>query len=257
DEQARVLDYVKEAAEFIRTEEGLVSASSMCERFLFDGTMQYTPIAKLSGGEKRRLYLLRVLMEAPNVLILDEPTNDLDIQTLQILEDYLDHFAGIVIVVSHDRYFLDRVVTRIFSFEEDGSLVQSEGAYEEYRERKLLAAAEQEYAVHAGAGQAASCAVPQRTGEKQETAVTQSGREHRPKRRLSYKEQREYEGLEAEIDSLTERSELLSAAITEAATDFLKLQALTEEREAVEQSLEEKIERYIFLQEKLEAMQSS
>ena len=257
DEQARVLDYVKEAAEFIRTEEGLVSASSMCERFLFDGTMQYTPIAKLSGGEKRRLYLLRVLMEAPNVLILDEPTNDLDIQTLQILEDYLDHFAGIVIVVSHDRYFLDRVVTRIFSFEEDGSLVQSEGAYEEYRERKLLAAAEQENAVHAGAGQAASCAVPQRTGEKQETAVTQSGREHRPKRRLSYKEQREYEGLEAEIDSLTERSELLSAAITEAATDFLKLQALTEEREAVEQSLEEKIERYIFLQEKLEAMQSS
>lgn len=257
DEQARVLDYVKEAAEFIRIEEGLVSASSMCERFLFDGTMQYTPIAKLSGGEKRRLYLLRVLMEAPNVLILDEPTNDLDIQTLQILEDYLDHFAGIVIVVSHDRYFLDRVVTRIFSFEEDGSLVQSEGAYEEYRERKLLAAAEQENAVHAGAGQAASCAVPQRTGEKQETAVTQSGREHRPKRRLSYEEQREYEGLEAEIDSLTERSELLSAAITEAATDFLKLQALTEEREAVEQSLEEKIERYIFLQEKLEAMQSS
>ena len=127
-----VLDVVKSNGEYIRTPDGLITASAMCERFLFVKSSQYTQVAKLSGGEKRRLHLLRVLMGAPNVLILDEPTNDLDIPTLQILEDYLDHFSGIVIVVSHDRYFLDRVVNRIFSFESDGMLHQSEGGYEEY-----------------------------------------------------------------------------------------------------------------------------
>ena len=128
----RVIDYIKNTAEFVRTEEGLVSASVMLERFLFEPSQQYSKIEKLSGGEKRRLNLLRVLMEAPNVLILDEPTNDLDIETMTILEDYLDSFDGIVITVSHDRYFLDRVVRRIFSFEENGVIDQYEGGYTDY-----------------------------------------------------------------------------------------------------------------------------
>ena len=136
DEKKRVLDYIKDVAEFIKTPDGMVSATMMCERFLFTPDMQYAPIAKLSGGEKRRLYLLRVLMDSPNVIILDEPTNDLDIQTLRILEDYLDSFPGIILTVSHDRYFLDRVVTRIFSFEGSGVILQSEGGYSDYVVRK-------------------------------------------------------------------------------------------------------------------------
>ena len=132
DESERVIDYVKEAGEYIATSDGKITASQMLERFLFDGAMQWSRIEKLSGGEKRRLYLLRVLMEAPNVLILDEPTNDLDIQTLTILEDYLDHFDGIILIVSHDRYFLDRTVSRIFAFNGGGKIRQSEGGYSDY-----------------------------------------------------------------------------------------------------------------------------
>ncbi len=132
DNKVRVIDYIRDAGEYVVTKEGTVTASQMLERFLFDGTMQYSPIGKLSGGEKRRLHLLRVLMEAPNVLILDEPTNDLDIQTLTILEDYLDGFDGIVITVSHDRYFLDRSVSRIFAFEPGGVIRQYEGGYSDY-----------------------------------------------------------------------------------------------------------------------------
>ena len=128
DPKLRVIDYIKNTAEYVRTEDGLVSASAMLDQFLFPPEEQYGQIKKLSGGEKRRLNLLRVLMEAPNVLILDEPTNDLDITTLTILEDYLDHYDGIVITVSHDRYFLDRVVHRIFAFEGNGKLCQYEGA---------------------------------------------------------------------------------------------------------------------------------
>ena len=124
DPKMRVIDYIRETAEFVRTEDGLISASAMLERFLFPPQAQYSLIGKLSGGERRRLNLLRVLMESPNVLILDEPTNDLDISTLTILEDYLDHYQGIVIVVSHDRYFLDRTVNRIFAFEAGGVLRQ-------------------------------------------------------------------------------------------------------------------------------------
>ena len=129
DESLRVIDYIKNVAEYVKTPEGSVSASQMLERFLFPSHMQYTVIGKLSGGERRRLYLLHILMSAPNVLILDEPTNDLDIRTLTILEDYLDRFQGIVITVSHDRYFLDRVVRRIFAFEGGGEIRQYEGGY--------------------------------------------------------------------------------------------------------------------------------
>ena len=232
DESLRVIDYIKEGAEFIRTTEGLVSASSMCERFLFDSNEQYTPISKLSGGEKRRLYLLRILMENPNVLVLDEPTNDLDIQTLQILEDYLDHFSGVVIVVSHDRYFLDRVVNRIFSFEPDGTLRQNEGGYEDYRIRKLAEAPD------------TITAAP-----KAEKPSGRPARENRPKTRLSYKEQREYDSIEAEIDELTEKSEELEKEMEKYATSYTKLEELTKQKEETDTLLEQKIERFLELQE--------
>ena len=242
-EELRVIDYIQEGAEYIRTSDGVFSASVMCERFLFDAAKQYAPISRLSGGEKRRLYLLRILMEAPNVLILDEPTNDLDIQTLQILEDYLDHFAGIVITVSHDRYFLDRVVNRIFSFEPGGSIVQSEGGYEEYRERKTEEA--QKENTPAGS----NGTVKEGTGKKPGTP--------RQKKRLSFLEQKEYDSLEAEIDALTEKSEMLENRILEAAADYLKLEELTKEKTAVDQELDAKIERFLYLQELVESFQRS
>ena len=250
DLKARVIDYIRDTAEYIRTADGFTTASQMCERFLFDGTMQYAPIEKLSGGEKRRLYLLKVLMEAPNVLILDEPTNDLDIQTLQILEDYLDHFAGIVIAVSHDRYFLDRVVTRIFAFEENGRIVQSEGGYEEYRERKEAAEAEKN---DTGAG---STAKRSDAGQPAENPAGDEdrGRTKRPKKKLSFKEEREYAGIEAEIDALTEKSEQLEKDILAAASDYMKLQALSKEKEETDQKLEERMERFLELSALVESL---
>jgi ATP-binding cassette subfamily F protein uup len=191
-----VIDAVKETGEYVRTADGLITASAMCERFLFSKGKQYTPIEKLSGGEKRRLYLLRILMEAPNVLILDEPTNDLDIQTLQILEDYLDHFSGIVIAVSHDRYFLDRVVNRIFSFEGDGHLHQSEGGYDEYLAHKEGWTFED---------------VPE---SPKETESPKKGKKYRadaPQKKLTYSQQREYDSIEGVIDELTEKRELIKS----------------------------------------------
>lgn len=246
-ETETVLENVRDIAEYIRTDDGLITAAAMCEQFLFDGTMQYTPVAKLSGGEKRRLYLLRVLMGAPNVLILDEPTNDLDLQTLRVLEDYLDHFGGIVITVSHDRHFLDRVVTRIFSFEPDGTLSQSEGGYEEYRQRRKKA--EEAAGAEGAAGLREQNGSGNTSGGKGKKPRTE-----RPKTRLSYKEQKEYDGIEALIDELTERSQRLSREMEEAATDFVKLQALSEEKEKTEAELEEKIERYMELQELVESL---
>ncbi len=239
DESARVIDYIRNTAEYIRTADGLVSASEMCDRFLFDPKLQYAPVGKLSGGEKRRLYLLRVLMENPNVLILDEPTNDLDISTLQVLEDYLDRFAGILIVVSHDRYFLDRVVTRIFAFEEDGSLWQSDGGYAEYQEHLLAA------------GKEAARTKDLREGGK--TAPAAATATHKAK--LSYKDQREYDTIEAEIDKLQAESDALSAQIPLAATDYEKLRKLTEEKDALDVKIEERMERYLELQDMVEALQ--
>ncbi len=239
DESARVIDYIRNTAEYIRTADGLVSASEMCDRFLFDPKLQYAPVGKLSGGEKRRLYLLRVLMENPNVLILDEPTNDLDISTLQVLEDYLDRFAGILIVVSHDRYFLDRVVTRIFAFEEDGSLWQSDGGYAEYQEHLLAA------------GKEAARTKDLREGGK--TAPAAATATHKAK--LSYKDQREYDTIEAEIDKLQAESDALSAQIPLAATDYEKLRKLTEEKDALDAKIEERMERYLELQDMVEALQ--
>ncbi len=241
DVNSRVIDYVKDTAEYIKTEDGTISASAMCERFLFDADMQYAPISKLSGGEKRRLYLLKVLMEAPNVIILDEPTNDLDIQTLRILEDYLDTFAGIIITVSHDRYFLDRVVTRIFSFESDGTLYQSEGGYSDYISHKSES-------IFAG----------QKTDIKGKDTYAENGNEKkknrkvREKTKLSYNEQKEYDTIEGEIEKLEERSAELSDLITEAATDFPKLMKLSKEKEEVDALIDQKVERYVELQEMVE-----
>ena len=178
DPSVRVIDYVKEAGELVVTPEGTITAAQMLERFLFDGSMQWGPVEKLSGGEKRRLYLLRILMGAPNVLILDEPTNDLDIQTLTILEDYLDSFDGIVITVSHDRYFLDRVVQRIFAFEENGEIRQYEGGYTDYR----LAAA----------GQEEDSLQTEEKEEKKKPVKSDWKQNRQPKARFSFKEQREY-----------------------------------------------------------------
>ena len=238
DESKRVIDYIKDTAEFIRTAEGLVSASVMCERFLFSPDMQYAPISKLSGGEKRRLYLLRVLMEQPNVIILDEPTNDLDIQTLRILEDYLDGFAGIIITVSHDRYFLDRVVTRIFAFEADGSLYQSEGGYSDYlvhKKQTEVSPSEKSFS------------------QAEPKASKTQYRAPREKTKLSYNEQKEYDSIESEIEKLEEKSADLEAQIVAAATDYPKLVALTREKEEVDAEIERKMDRYVELQEMVDS----
>jgi ATP-binding cassette subfamily F protein uup len=236
-----VIEMVKEHGEYVRTADGLITASAMCERFLFVGSKQYTPIAKLSGGEKRRLYLLRVLMESPNVLILDEPTNDLDIQTLQILEDYLDHFSGIVIAVSHDRYFLDRVVNRIFSFEGDGFLHQSEGGYEEYLARKEGLNLDEE---------------PQTTkAEPDQSKKRKKPRNSEPRRKLTFSQQKEYDTIEGVIDELTEKSQKLEKEMAAVTSDYVKLQELSEEKQKIDAQLDEKIERYIELQELVESFQ--
>ncbi|MCR5214959.1 MAG: ABC-F family ATP-binding cassette domain-containing protein [Eubacterium sp.] len=238
DENSRVLDYIKDTAEFIRTKDGLVSASAMCERFLFNPDMQYAPISKLSGGEKRRLYLLKVLMEAPNVIILDEPTNDLDIQTLRILEDYLDGFAGIIITVSHDRYFLDRVVTRIFSFEDingERVLFQSEGGYSDYVIHKK----------ERGIGESTSSG----SLSEDKSKGRKNYKAPREKTKLSYSEQREYDTIEEEIEKLELKSGKLEEEMAGAATDFQKLMELSQEKENLDAEIERKFERYMELQE--------
>jgi len=246
DPSMRVIDYIKNTAEFVRTEDGLISASAMLERFLFPPEEQYSVIGKLSGGEKRRLNLLRVLMEAPNVLILDEPTNDLDIVTLSILEDYLDNYDGIVITVSHDRYFLDRVVRRIFAFEENGVLRQHEGGYTDYVNRKREEEKDRE---------------PQIQTEKESTAkpAAKDTRTHAPKLKFSYKEQREYETIETNIAALEERMDEIDEEIAKCATDFVRLNELTEEKTKVNTELEEKLERWEYLEElaaKIEAQKN-
>ena len=194
--EIRVIDYIKNVAEYIQTTKGQASASQMLDRFLFPPELQYTPLDKLSGGEQRRLYLLKVLMEAPNVLILDEPTNDLDIQTLTILEDYLDTFAGIVITVSHDRYFLDRIVNRIFAFEEGGHLKQYEGGYTDYLE-KVKPAAKPEKSKPA----------------KKENNGKKFQKEHQKKLKFTYKEQKEFETIDDDIAKLEEKLEQLDEEI--------------------------------------------
>ena len=226
----RVIDYIRNVAEYIQTTKGQASASQMLDRFLFPPELQYTPLDKLSGGEQRRLYLLKVLMEAPNVLILDEPTNDLDIQTLTILEDYLDTFAGIVITVSHDRYFLDRIVNRIFAFEEGGHLKQYEGGYTDYLE-KVKPIAKQEKSKL----------------EKKENNRKKFQKEHQKKLKFTYKEQKEFETIDDDIAKLEEKIEQLDEEIMENATNSGKLAELTQQKEETEEALNEKMDRWVYL----------
>lgn len=250
DAEERVIDYIRNTAEYVRTSEGLVSASAMLERFLFLPEQQYSRIGKLSGGERRRLNLLRVLMEAPNVLILDEPTNDLDTRTLAILEDYLDHYEGIVVTVSHDRYFLDRVVRRIFAFEGNGKLVRYEGGYTDYTNKRPEPVRLQIVPDGQNVGQAAGCAVLADTvtdeADQKDSRTTWT---HTKKLKFSYKEEREYAVIESEIEALERQLEEIGQKMSANARDFVKLNELTKEKEAAEQQLEEKMGRWEYLEE--------
>lgn len=235
DESQRVIDYVREVAEYIKTVDGMVTASQMLERFLFSGSIQYSLIKKLSGGEKRRLYLLRVLMEAPNILILDEPTNDLDIATLTILEDYLQSFEGIVVTVSHDRYFLNKLVNRIFAFEGDGEIHQYEGNYSDYIEK-------------------AGALEEEKGKEKPKQEWKQRNTE---KLRFSYQEKKEYETIDEEIARLEEKITKLEQEMEQSATSYGKLSELTKEKEEAEVLLEERMERWVYLNDLAEKIVAS
>ena len=241
DDSLKVIDYIKNVAEYVKTPDGMVSASQMLEQFLFPSSMQYTLIGKLSGGEKRRLCLLHILMGAPNVLLLDEPTNDLDIRTLTILEDYLDHFQGIVIAVSHDRYFLDRVVRRIFAFEGDGAVKQYEGGYTDYQAALEERGQGQEESTAAKAG-AEDQSQPNRKNWKE-------GQPRETKLKFTYKEQREWETIEETIAALEDEVAELAGESLQAASDYSRLNRLMQEKEEKEAQLEEKMERWMYLNE--------
>lgn len=229
DDAVRVIDFIKEAGEYVTTLEGTITAAQMLERFLFDGSMQWSLIGKLSGGEKRRLHLLRVLMEAPNVLILDEPTNDLDIRTLTILEDYLDSFDGIIITVSHDRYFLDRIVRRIFAYEENGKLQQYEGNYSDY-----LLAYERRH--------------PKEEKQAQGVLKKEKGQRVREKKlKFSYKEEQEFSVIDDEIEALEQTLAAIEEQMEESASSYSRLGELMEEKTRTEALLEEKMERWEYL----------
>ena len=251
DASMKVIDYVKEVGEYVTTSDGKITASQMLERFLFDGAMQWSKIEKLSGGEKRRLYLMRVLMSAPNVLILDEPTNDLDIQTLTILEDYLDHFDGIIITVSHDRYFLDRIVNRTFSFEGDGKVRQFEGGYSDYLIRKELEGLDTEMSLK---GHAAATEGQLKKGE---SSSKDTWKQRKPKFKFTYKEQREFETIDDDIAKLEEKLETLDAQIAANATNSVKLRELMEKKEEAGNELDEKMERWVYLNDLNEKIQNA
>ena len=256
DPNMRVIDYIRETAEFVRTEDGLISASAMLERFLFPPQAQYSLIGKLSGGERRRLNLLRVLMESPNVLILDEPTNDLDISTLTILEDYLDHYQGIVIIVSHDRYFLDRTVNRIFAFEDGGVLKQYEGGYTDYA-LKAGEAAQCNLSVQDGIVGSSNTGLKANADVSADGAAETGGRaaydnyraNRERKLKFSYKEKMEYETIEQDILDLEEKLESLDNEMAANATNSKRLSELAAEREQTEADLEHKMERWEYLEE--------
>lgn len=265
DVSLRVIDYIRNVAEYVQTKDGSISASQMLERFLFPSSVQYTTISRLSGGERRRLYLLRILMSAPNVLLLDEPTNDLDIRTLMILEDYLDSFQGIVITVSHDRYFLDRVVRRIFAFEGDGNVVQYEGGFTDYQvayQRKLAQGEGSGMSGGSGSqggnGGAGSASGADGAGMESGASVksSQDGRAHQKKLKFSYKEQKEWETIEEDIAGLEEAIEALDAQIAVSATDYGKLNQLMTEKAEKEAQLEEKMDRWVYLNDLAEQIEA-
>ncbi len=292
DESLKVIDYIRNVAEYVMTRDGRVSATMMLERFLFPSSVQYTTISRLSGGEKRRLYLLRILMEAPNVLILDEPTNDLDIRTLTIVEDYLDSFQGIVITVSHDRYFLDRMVRRIFAFEGDGRVTQYEGGFTDYQaaviRKQMEGVAGYESAGAAGAGAtgknghggagAAGSGSQNAAGSGSQNAAGQgkhgiqnaggadtgaaekkSGQKSwgGPKKlKFTYQEQKDWDVIESEIEALEEKISDTETKMEIAASDFVKLRELMEEKDKLEAKLEERMERWMYLQDLAERIEA-
>lgn len=239
DESLRVIEYVREEANFITTLDGEnISASQMLERFLFLPNVQWMPIAKLSGGERRRLFLLRILMGVPNILLLDEPTNDLDVQTLTILEDYLDDFPGAVIVVSHDRYFLDRVVDKVFAFEGNGVVTQSAGGYTDYQEKR-------------GVPELAAKVKGKTDSEKKPTAPETV----RSLRKFTFNEQREYDGIDEVIAGVEKEMQEVAARINAAGSDFELLGKLTVKQNALECQLTELLERWTYLNELAEEIQ--
>lgn len=246
DETKKVIDSIRDVAEYIETSEGTVTASQMLEKFLFVGGMQYSLISKLSGGEKRRLYLLHILMQAPNILILDEPTNDLDIKTLEILEGYLDTFPGIVITVSHDRYFLDRVVSRIFAYEGDGKITQYEGGFTDYK----LALEEK------GLEPYSNIQTTTKSKEVSQAALDYKNKPRQAKLKFTYAEQKEYDTIDEEIAKLEERIEALEAESEKEASNYTRLNEIMKEKEEAEKQLEEKMDRWVYLNDLAEQIEA-
>ena len=241
DPGVRLIDFMRDIAEYVETPDGRFSASQMLEQFLFLPDVQYTPVERLSGGEKRRLYLASLLMASPNVLLLDEPTNDLDIATLEILEDYLAAFKGAVVVVSHDRYFLDRVAQRLFAFEKDAHLVQYVCSFSDYLDAQRAQESEKDEKT-----EKPSAAAPRRTKERE--------------LRMSYKEQKDYETIDARMEQLQGELERLDGEIEKNASDFVKLTELTQKREQTQKELDEAEERWLYLTdlaERIEAQKKS
>ena len=257
DSNQRVIDYIRDIAEYVPTRDGKITASQMLERFLFTPDMQYAPVSRLSGGEKKRLHLLSILMQAPNFLALDEVTNDIDIPTMAILEDYLTSFSGIIVAVSHDRYFLDNIADRIFAFDADGHLRQYEGGYTDYLEtKKAREAVKMEVSENADglakqgmgskAGSTAGAATDTQTNASRSS--TKDWKQNRPvKLKFTYKEQREYETIDDEIAKLEAKVSALDADILANATNSGKLNELTKEKTQAEQELEEKMDRWVYL----------
>lgn len=245
DPTVKAIDYIRHISQEIQTPEGTLTAAQMMEKFLFPADLQYTEIGRLSGGERRRLYLLRVLMEAPNVLVLDEPTNDLDIETLSVLEDYLEQFPGVVIAVSHDRYFLDKLMNHVFVLAGNGEVRHYTGGYADYRadvaEQQRLAAQQR----------LDSQPLPNSSPKK-----TSGGRSHQEKLKFSFKEQREYEEIDGVIAGLEEKIAQTEALIAQNASDYAALQELTSEKEELEAQLTAKMERWVYLNDLAERIEA-
>ena len=253
DESLRVIDYIRQTADVINTADGTMTASQLCEKFLFTGSMQYSVIAKLSGGEKRRLYLLKILMEAPNLLVLDEPTNDLDISTLTILEDYLKDFPGILVTVSHDRYFLDKLAGRIFAFEGNGKISQYEGNFSDYKMTCRIKQAEltQDHSKEKNAknskAEKPDCTQVQSENNTKTTQTKNNWRTPSTTLKFTYKEQKEYDTIDNDIAALEEKLSMLNEEIAKNSSNYSRLTELSAQKEDAEAALNEKMERWVYL----------
>ncbi len=253
DESLRVIDYIRQTADVINTADGTMTASQLCEKFLFTGSMQYSVIAKLSGGEKRRLYLLKILMEAPNLLVLDEPTNDLDISTLTILEDYLKDFPGILVTVSHDRYFLDKLAGRIFAFEGNGKISQYEGNFSDYKTACRIKQAEltQDHSKEKNAknskAEKPDCTQVQSENNTKTTQTKNNWRTPSTTLKFTYKEQKEYDTIDNDIAALEEKLSMLNEEIAKNSSNYSRLTELSAQKEDAEAALNEKMERWVYL----------